>query len=432
MQDGIEKSRYGCNLQGALQTLTEIKGAVPILHTIPGCGIQNYLAGKAGGSNTGYLKGYSVPSSNIYEKQVIFGGTARLREQIKNTIKVIEGDLYVTISGCEAEMVGDDIISMTQEIIAQGENAIYYKAPGFKGNQYTGYEGIIDAILSQLCKATDSDNGKVKGLVNIFGILPKQDIHWQGNLQEIKRILSNLDIQTNTLFGYGQGLKQWKDISKAELNVAVSKWGLSAAKKAEEKFGTPYIQFQDIGLGEEEIGLFVRKIAEKSGINPEKAEIYLKKEKAHFIYALEQITEYYYDYDYQKTVAIVGDESTVTRYSIFLIRYLGMEVEIAIITDSSGEENSKEASSFIGEYADRVYFSRDSSEIDEIIENSKVELILGSGLENRIAKKLNIPNYIVSYPAYGKVIIGKSDMGYTGAVSVLEDLSSLFIANNNF
>ncbi|QHQ59989.1 oxalate:formate antiporter [Anaerocolumna sedimenticola] len=426
MSGSIEKSRYGCNLQGALQTLTEIKGVVPILHTTPGCGIQNYLAGKAGGGNTGYLKGYSVPCSNVYEKQVIFGGTSRLREQIKNTVKVINGNLYVTISGCEAEMVGDDIVSMTQEIIDQGENAIYYKAAGFRGNQFTGYVGILDALLNQISHNTD-ENKIEKGLVTIFGILPKQDIYWQGNLKELERILNNIGLKANTLFGSGQDIAQWKDIPKAELNVVVSKWGLSAAKKAEEKFGTPYLYVKEPLLGEEAVGHFLLELGEKLGIDPFIIKTYHEKEKEHFIHALEQITEYYYEYGFQKTAAIVGDESTVIRYAAFLTRYLGMEVEIAIITDFSEEENREEAIKHLGKYVNRVYFSKDSNEIDEILENSNVELLFGSGLENSTAGKLDIPNYIISYPAYGKVIIDRSDIGYSGAITLLEEVSNLLI-----
>lgn len=430
MQESIERGRYGCNLQGALQTIAEIRGVVPILHTTPGCGIQNYLAGKAGSGNTGYLKGYSVPNSNVYEKQVIFGGTSRLREQIKNTVKVIEGDLYVTISGCEAEMVGDDIISMTQEIIDQGENAIYYKAAGFKGNQFTGYEGILNAVLDQLI-VNSSDQGVEKGLVNLFGILPKQDIYWQGNLAELQRILGNIGVKANTLFGSSQDIGKWKDIPKAELNIAVSKWGLDAVKKAEEKFGTPYLYFPFPGLGERATGEFLQGVGKRLGIDSELIESYLEKEKAHFTHVVTQITEYYYDYDFQKTIAIVGDESTVIRYAAFLTEYLGMDVELAIITDSSEEEEQEEALSLISQYTDRVYFNKDSSEIEEIIENSNAELIFGSGLENRVAEKINIPNYIVSYPAYGKVIIDRSDIGYTGAVSLIEDLSNLLINSDN-
>lgn len=426
MPESLEKSRYGCNLQGALQTITEIKGVVPILHTTPGCGIQNYLSGKAGSGNTGYLKGYSIPNSNVYEKQVIFGGTSRLREQIKNTVKVIEGDLYVTISGCEAEMVGDDIISMTQEIIDQGETAVYYKAAGFKGDQFTGYEGILNAILTQFPFNT-TDSGKEKGLVNLFGILPKQDIFWQGNLKELQRILGNIGIKANTLFGFAQDIGSWKEIPRAELNIAVSKWGLEAVKKAEERFGTPYLYYPEIGLSEAAVGDFLRSVANQLELDTEKTEHYLAEEKAHFTHALEQIVEAYYDYDFQKTAAIVGDESTVNRYAAFLTQYLGFEVEAAIITDASGEDKRETGDIPAGKYANQVYFTKDSSEVDEIIENSNAEIIFGSGLENRIAKKRGIPNYIVSYPAYNKVIIDRTDIGYAGAVSLLEELGSLLI-----
>ncbi len=433
MPESIERSRYGCNLQGALQTLTEINGVVPILHSTPGCGLQNYIANKAGGNGAGYLTGYSIPNSNIYEKQIVFGGTSRLREQIKNTVKVLSGDLYVTLAGCAAEMVGDDIISMTQEIVDQGENAIYYKAPGFKGDQHIGYEGVVDAIISQLPNIrkveTEEEVEKEKRLVNIFGILPKQDIYWQGNLNEIERILKNLDIKVNKLFGYKQGVDNWRKVPTANLNIVVSKWGLKAAEKLKKLYGTSYVYVNDLGLGVEYIEEFIKKIAEKLDIDQTKTEEYLAEEKGRFTSALSQIAEYYYDYDFQRQTVIVGDESTVLRYGRFLTQYFGMEVQAAIITDFTGEAGKQAPNESIKELASDVFFAKDGREIDKIIANTEAEIIFGSGLENAIAKKRNIPNYIISYPAFGKVIIGKSDVGYQGAVNAMEDISCMLVEN---
>jgi nitrogenase molybdenum-iron protein beta chain len=431
MYDSIERGRQGCNLQGALQTLTEIRGVVPILHSTSGCGIQNYYANKSGLNKNGFLGGYEIPNTNVFEKQVIFGGTSRLREQIKNTVKVLKGDLYVVLSGCEAEMVGDDSISMTQEIVDQGEKAIYYKAPGFAGNQYTGYVGVLDAIINKLPNVISLSTEIKKGLVNIFGILPKQDIYWKGNLAEIDRLLRNVGIKVNTLFGYGQGLDQWKTISNAELNIVVSKWGIPAAEKLKEKYGTPYVVFDHIGLGEE-IEDFVRTVAKELGTDLGIVEEYLLNEKKKFVYALEQFAEYAYVYDFQKPVAIVGDESTVIRYSRFLTKYWGIDIEIAIITDFIGSAEDQVISASLQGIANEIYFSKDTSTINKIIKAGNIELILGSGLENTAAEKLKIPNYIVSYPAYHKVIISQSDIGYQGAVFILEELSSLLINNSHF
>ena len=426
MHESTERTRQGCNLQGALQTLNEIKGIIPILHSNPGCGVQNYFANKATFSSYGYLGGYEIPNSNVFEKQVIFGGTSRLREQIKNTVKVLKGDLYVVLSGCEAEMVGDDIIAMTQEIIDQGEKAIFYKAPGFAGNQYTGYTGVLNAIITQLPKVFNPPTDKKKGLINILGILPKQDIHWKGNLAELKRIFGAIGIEANTLFGYGQGLEQWKQLPEAELNLVVSKWGISAAEKLKEQYGTPYLVFDSIGLGTE-IEAMIRAVAEALVVDPVSVERYLQEEKKSFAHVLEQFSEYAYDHDFQKTVAIIGEESTVVRYGSFLTKYWGMEIEIAIITDFLGSTEEQEIPEALREVAKEIYYSKDTSTISKIIRSGKIELILGSGLENEVARHLGIPNYIISYPAIGKVIINKSDIGYSGADSILEDLSNVLL-----
>jgi nitrogenase molybdenum-iron protein beta chain len=429
MPDSIERSRYGCNLHGALQTLSVIEGVVPIVHSTPGCGIQNYISNSAGGNSAGYLTGYSVPNSNVYEKQVIFGGTSRLREQIKNAVKVIKGDLYVTLSGCEAEMVGDDIISMTQEIVNQGESAIYYKAPGFKGDQHIGYEGVVDALITQLSQLISTIPEKEAGLVNILGIIPKQDLYWQGNLDEIERILGNVNVEVNKLFGYSQTIENWNRVPLAQLNIVVSKWGIKAAEKLKEIYGTPYITVEDIGIGAEEIEEFLWKIGEALGLQKEQIESYLSREKERFTYNLKQITEYYYDYDFQRNAVLVGDESTILRYGRFLTKYFGMEIEAAIITDYTGEEGKQVPNPIISEIAQEVYYERDSRSIDKIISNTQVEIIFGSGLENQIAGKLKIPNFIISYPAYGKVIITKKDLGYEGASNIIEELSSYLIQN---
>lgn len=426
MHESIERTRQGCNLQGALQTLTEINGVVPILHSTPGCGVQNYYANKSSLSRNGYLGGYEIPNSNVFEKQVIFGGTSRLREQIKNTVKILQGGLYVVLSGCESEMVGDDSISMTQEIVDQGEKAIYYKAPGFTGNQYSGFLGVVDAIISQLPNVSSNPLQKEKNLVNILGILPKQDIYWKGNLAEIDRIFGDIGIKVNTLFGYGQGLEQWKEIANANLNIVVSKWGTPAAEKLKDKYGTPFIVFDSVDLGDE-IETFVRSVAKEIGTDLDLVEKYLQSEKKKFVYALEQFIEYAYDYDLQKSIAIVGDESTVIRYSKFLSKYWGIEIEIAIITDFTGIPKEQKIPNSIKEIVNEIYFSRDTSTISKILKAGNIELILGSGLENIVAEQLQLPNFIVSYPAFQKVIINKSDIGYQGGISILEDLSDFLI-----
>lgn len=430
MSKSIERGRYGCNLHGAIQTVTQIQGVVPILHTTPGCGLQHDIAKKVGAALAPYIQGYEIPSSNIYEKQVIFGGTSRLREQIKNTVKVMNGDLYITLSGCESEMVGDDSISMTQEIVDQGEKAINYKAPGFKGDQYIGYEGIVNTLIDKLPSVYESlteETGDAHISVNILGIIPVQDIYWKGNLSEIQRVLQPLGIEVNKLLGYKQSIDNWRRLNKASLNIVVSKWGIEAAKKLQKLYNTPYIVLDDFGIGPEAMEQLVKSVATELDINLGIAKGFLDTEHERFRYSLEQIVEYYYDYDFQKRVVIVGDESITIRYANFLTTYLGMEILAIIITDFVGEETEQESSEFLRSLANEVYYKKDTREISQIIEQVNPELVLGSSLEEGTSTRIGAYHYTISYPAYHKVIISSCDVGYEGGIRLIEELSSVLL-----
>jgi nitrogenase molybdenum-iron protein beta chain len=85
----IKNPRNGCALHGALMTASAIRGVTPIVHSSSGCAVQNYLSGHSAAR----LGGLEVPGTNVLEKQVIVGGGSRLREQIKNTVKVMDGSL---------------------------------------------------------------------------------------------------------------------------------------------------------------------------------------------------------------------------------------------------------------------------------------------------------------------------------------------------
>src|SRR5512133_1018715 len=113
MSNIIEAPRFSCALGGALSTITAIDGTIPIIHAGPGCGVQLFYGQSfiGGFRGSGRIGGVCVPSTNTYEREVVFGGENRLKEQIEKTIELIEGDRYVVLTGCTAELIGDDVSS---------------------------------------------------------------------------------------------------------------------------------------------------------------------------------------------------------------------------------------------------------------------------------------------------------------------------------
>lgn len=417
MAHSIENSRNHCAFIGALQTVQAIEGVVPIVHSTAGCAVQRHSGGNA------------IPSSNVIEKQIVFGGSSRLREQIKNTVKVVKADLYAVLPGCATELVGDDIGAMVKEAQEQQFPVIYITAPGFKGDVHAGYELTVKGIVEQLIQITTQD--KIGGLVNVLGIIPGQDVFWQGHLLELQSILARVGVAANTLFGFGQNTKAWQQIAQAELNLVFSPWGTGIAKYLKEKFGTPYIEFDSLPVGMGDTLQFLQELQEKITIADDVLLLVKEQEEKRFAYYLEKVADLYFEHNMQKEIAVVGEASLVLGLTSFLSKAFGSIPKALIVTDpltgpvqASIIEKSK---SLLGDFATEVVFEEDQVKINELIRKNEVELILGSSLEQEIARELHIPLVPVAFPVAGAVVLHKSYIGFNGAITLLEDVSSQIV-----
>ena len=128
----LDQPRYKCAL-AAMQTVHAITGALPIIHSGPGCASKlNENTGTGGFFNPNVF-----PCTSISEKEVVFGGNNKLRSTIHNAFRVIDADLYVVLSGCMGEIVGDDIQEVTEEFTDSGKDIVWVKTPGFQGNNFS-------------------------------------------------------------------------------------------------------------------------------------------------------------------------------------------------------------------------------------------------------------------------------------------------------
>ena len=160
----LDKQRYKCAL-GAMQTVQAIDRALPILHSGPGCAQK--LSESTGSS--GYFSPNIFPCTSINEKDVVFGGVKKLNSTIENALKVIDADLYVVLTGCIPEIVGDDSGEVVSRFEDSDKPVLYAPTAGFKGNNYKGHEQVVDAIIEQLLQKSET---KQEGLVNIWADVP--------------------------------------------------------------------------------------------------------------------------------------------------------------------------------------------------------------------------------------------------------------------
>jgi nitrogenase molybdenum-iron protein beta chain len=441
--NSISQVRYICAL-GAYHTATAIPHVIPITHCGPGCADKQYMnvAFYNGFQGGGYGGGAVVPSTNFSEKEVVFGGTDRLHELIESSLKVLDADLFVVLTGCIPDIVGDDVTAVVSEFQRNGVPIVAAETGGFHGNNFLGHEIVTSAIIEQF--VGDYTGEKEQGLVNVWSELPYHNTFWRGDLSELKRILEGIGLRVNILFGpESKGVSEWKDIPKAQFNLVISPWlGLATAKQLEQKYDQPYLHIPVIPVGAKETSAFLRKVAEFAGISENKViESFIASEEKLYYEYLEGFSDFYSEYWWglPSSYSVIGDSAYNLAINKFLVNQLGLIPSKQIVTENPPEEYRQLIRDEFLKLADdvsvEVEFEEDSFIIHQSLRNAdyghKPPIIFGTTWERDVTKELKGKIVEVGFPASYEVVLNRSYIGYRGALTLLEKLFTAAVGSSS-
>lgn len=419
-----ESPRGNCVLGGVNAVLGAVNKLCPIYHAGPGCCMQTSAgeSGQSGGRTPHFLSSVSLPSTNMLEREVVFGGEDKLRKTIEGAIEIIDADAYFVLTGCTAGIIGDDIKSIADEFQEKGYPVYPIETPGFAGDSYLGYEVAFDALLTYL---VEEKKEKQVNLVNLFGIMPYHDPYWAGNIEELTRILKKLGLQVNTFFTEHQGIEQIKNSSAAALNIIINPWLLKKASELyEERFGIQTLRIPGLPIGATDTTTFVRQVGEALSLDHGLVEKVIEEEE-----------EYVYNYFETaigalswKRFAVVGDANTVVGVTRFLANDYSFTPIVVIVTDPVFREEDKQR--IIGqlealEYAKPpvIVFEADQYRITKYLEQyEEITLLIGSTNEREFAMEKDIQCNVISFPITDKLIFNRTYSGYRGCLTLIEDL----------
>lgn len=428
----LDKQRYKCAL-GAMQSVQAITRALPILHAGPGCAQKL----SEGIGSSGYFSPNIFPCTSINEKDVVFGGTKKLESTIENALKVIDADLYVVLTGCIPEIVGDDSGEVVSRFEESEKPVIYAPTAGFKGNNFKGHEQVVNAIIDQYLKKSDK---KQKGLVNIWADVPYQDLFWLGNLRELEKLVAELGLTPNTIFGYNRGIENINKIPEAEFNLLVSPWvGLSSVKKLEKKFGIPYLHYKTLPIGATETSKFLREVGKFTGVEEAKVEAVIKEHEDYFYYLIERYADLFLENRViNKQFTVVADAQYSLAITKFLVNDIGLTPAKQFVVDDTPanyrESIAEEFKKLNFNIEADVSFETDGYKIHEEIKNHDYHgypLVLGGYYEKEITESLN-GNFInISWPVQDRVVFDNFYAGYAGGIRLLEDIYTVAVSRFN-
>lgn len=425
MSQILENPRGGCVLAGINSVLGALDRICPVYHAGPGCCMQTTAAdqGQSGHKSSCFVSSVSLPSSNMLEKEVVFGGTDKLRTTIQGAINIIDADAYFVLTGCTAGIIGDDICSVADEFKSKGHEVYPIETPGFAGDSTLGYETIWNAMIDQVI---EEDVPKDEKLVNVFGIIPYHDPFWSGTLEEIDRILSALGLKVNTFFTKHQGINDIKKCSGAALNIIVNPWLFKGpSEKFEEKFGIKSIRIPGLFVGATDTTRFIQSIAHELSLDKEIVKKVIEKEE-----------DYVYNYLAQaigvvswKRFAVVADANNAVGITRYLANDFSFTPVLVIVSEPIFRKEDKER--IISEINDleyavppKVVFTADQYEINQALlnEEEEITLLIGSSNEREVALEKDIQFILASFPMNERLVFNRTYAGYRGSLTFTEDI----------
>jgi nitrogenase molybdenum-iron protein beta chain len=356
----------------------------------------------------------------MLEREVVFGGTDRLRETIDGALEILDADAFFVLTGCTAGINGDDIKGVAGEFRSKQLPVYPIESPGFVGESYRGYEIAWQALLDHIVKP----RAREPDLVNLFGIMPYHDPFWEGNFEELTRILERLGLRVNTFVTRHQGISHIEGSSAAALNIVMSPWLLrSLSEEYSKRFGVPTLRWPGLPIGASDTSSFVRSVAKALDI----------EERAEKVIAAEE--DYVYSYLETaigalswKRFAVVGDANIVIGVTRFLANDYSFTPIVSIVTDpvTRQEDIDEITSQLVGlEYArpPKVVFETDQWRIQRELEShEEVTLVIGSTNDREFALERDIPCSVMAYPMTDRLVFNRTYAGYRGSLTLIEDL----------
>lgn len=426
----IEQVRYACAL-GALTSVIAIEGAIPITHCGPGCATKQFHALSG---ISGYQGGeFHVPSTNIGNKEVIFGGADRLDELIASTLKVMEAELYVVQSGCIPGLVGDDVGNVVRSYQRRGVPIVFAETLGYRGTNFTGHESVVRAILDQYV-ARQPAAALRPGLVNVWAELPYQNPFWRGDLTELRRILEGIGLEVNILFGPASaGLSEWRDIPSAAFNLVVGPWlNLAIARELEARYDQTTLHIPALPVGARDTAAFLRRVGDHAGLDRAGVDAFIAREEKTYYRYLRDFAHFYAgctsQYRLPSEVNVVADSAYALAIAKFLVGDLGLNPGVIVVTENPPETEQEAIRAAFRDLAPGVdghpVFESDGYRAHAAIRAharvGEYPIVYGSTWEASIAAEIGAPLVEVSYPVTDEVVLNRAYIGYRGALQLIE------------
>ena len=182
-------------------------------------------------------------STDLRERQVIFGGETRLYRSLTELIDRYEPKAAFVYATCIVGIIGDDVAAVCKKVAGEkGIPVIPVHSEGFKGTKKDGYKAACDALGTLIGTGDIADIGKIS--INILG-----EFNIGGESWIIENYYKKMGVEVVSVMTGDSRVDKIRKAHGASLNVVQCSGSMTyLAKMMEEKYGIPYIRVSYFGI----------------------------------------------------------------------------------------------------------------------------------------------------------------------------------------
>ena len=234
-------SQRACVFCGSRVVLYPIADALHLIHGPIGCAA--YTWDIRGALSSGPELHRMSFSTDLREKDVIFGGEKKLAAALEELIDRYRPKAAFVYSTCIVGIIGDDVAAVCRKVAqAKGIPVLPVHSEGFKGTKKDGYKAACDALFQLVGTGATETIAPVS--INILG-----EFNIGGEAWLIQRYYEQMGVQVVSIMTGDGRVDQIRRSHGAALNVVQCSGALTfLAEMMKARYGIPYIRASYFGI----------------------------------------------------------------------------------------------------------------------------------------------------------------------------------------
>lgn len=369
-------SQRACVFCGSRVVLYPIADALHVIHGPIGCAA--YTWDIRGALSSGPEIHRLSFSTDLREKDVVFGGEKKLYASLIELIDQYKPKAAFVYSTCIVGVIGDDLNAVCKKVeLEKNLRVIPVEAPGFSGSKKDGYKVACEALASLIGTGTGEVPEKS---INILG-----DFNLAGELWILLDYYKRMGIHVNaTITGDGR-VEAISNAHKAALNVVQCSGSMMhLAKMMKADYGVPHMKVSYFGLEDMSDALYEVAKFFKDDAMMDKARILVREEFARLMPIL---NEYKQKLAGKKAAIYVGGSFKAISL-IKALRLIG--VQTVVVGSQTGTPDEYEIIRKLCDDGTIIVDDSNPIELSNFVRETKADIFIGGVKERPIAYKLGL------------------------------------------